>query len=209
MHHDEEPLDQEDINLLLRELDHPRLPVPVAAIIARAQQEKPRWGRWAAAILLVAGLGGVAYAIPGSPVPRWVSAAVGRFAGSPSPPRSPDSVITAPDAAIAGIAMEPGADFRIVFSHLADGGVARVTLADGTDVIVRAPGGAATFTSDVNRLVIDNQPSTAMFDIVIPRSALRVEIQVAGHRIFLKDHDRVEAGTATISHQQYLLPLKP
>lgn len=209
MHLDEEPLDQEDINLLLRQLDHPGPLVPVAAIIAKAREGKPRWSRWAAAILLMAGLGGVAYAIPGSPVPRWVAAAVSRFTGSHRPTPSLDSVITPPDAAIAGIAMEPGADFRIVFSHLADRGVARVTLDGGTDVIVRAPAGAATFTSDVNRLVIDNQAGTAVFDIMIPRSALRVEIQVAGHRIFLKDHDRIEADSASVSHQQYLLPLKP
>ena len=66
----------------------------------------------------------------------------------------------------------------------------------------------ATFTSDINRLVIDNQPTSAIFEIAIPRSAPRVEIEVHGRRVFLKDRDQVTAGGVTVANQQYLIPLK-
>lgn len=209
MHLDEDPRDQEDINVLLRQLDHPLQPLSVEAVIARAARRRPGWARWAAGILLVAGVGGVAYAIPGSPVPRWVEAVVDGIAGTRNPP-APDSVpAPVPDATAAGIAVQPSGDFTIHFSRAAEGSEARITLTGGTDVIVRAPGGSATFTSDVNRLVINNLPTSAVFEIAIPRSASRVEIEVQGRRVFLKDHDRITATHATMFNEQYVLPLSP
>lgn len=202
--------DQDDINALLRHLDHPSPPVSAEAIVARARGRRPGWGRWAASILLLMGLGGVAYAFPGSPVPRWLDAVGDAIAGTHHPPTAsaplPPPV---PDVAAAGVAVTPGSDFRILFTRASDSGQIRVTLTSGSDVVVRAPGGAATFTSDINRLVIDNQPGSTLFEIAIPRSAPRVEIQVGGHRVLLKDHDRVTADSIIISNDPFVLRLRP
>jgi hypothetical protein len=206
---DEPTHDQDDINALLRHLDHPGPPVSAEVIIARARGRKPGWRRWAAGILLVTGLGGVAYAVPGSPVPGWVNAVVAAIAGTGNTP-APSGLLPppVPNEEPAGVAVAPGGDFTILFTRTADSGLARITLTGGSDVVVRAPGGAATFTSDINRLVIDNLPTSAVYEISIPASAPRVGITVQGRRVFVKDHDRITADGAT-SNQQYVIPLTP
>jgi hypothetical protein len=88
----------------------------------------------------------------------------------------------------------------------------QVSLTDGDEVQVRAPIGAAAFTTDVDRLVIDNHGSSATFEIQIPRTAPQVEIRVTGTPIFRKDRDRITAGQqSTDGHGRgsYLLPLTP
>jgi hypothetical protein len=206
----DETHDQDDINALLRHLDHPSPPVSAEVIVARARGRKPGWGRWAAGILLVTGLGGVAYAFPGSPVPRWLDAVADAIAGTRNPPVPSDSVTPGvPGALAAGVAVAPGSDFTILFSRTSDSGQIRITMTSEGDVIVRAPGGAATFTSDINRLVVNNQPGSAVFDIAIPGSAPRVAIQIQDRQVFLKDHDQVTVNGATVSSEPYVLPLKP
>jgi len=49
----------------------------------------------------------------------------------------------------------------------------------------------ATFTSELDRLVVDNARSSADFDILVPRDARRVEVRVRGATVFLKDGESV------------------
>jgi len=107
----------------------------------------------------------------------------------------------APDPGVAGIAVAPGRALVILFTSPQVEGQAQVSLTDGTEVVVRAPSGTATFTADVDRLVIDNPGSRATFEIQIPRAAPWVEIRVQGVPIFLKEGSRVTGS--------YLLPLTP
>lgn len=189
--------DQDDINQLLERLDHPLPAVSVEQVIARAKVRRAGWVKWAAGILLVVGLGGVAYAMPGSPVRGWIDSVVDRILGPNRPPSvMVDSGTGGGAAPAAGIAMDPGSDLRIVFTHAADSAVARVSLVDGEQVTVRAPGGAATFTADVSQLIVDNALAPASYEIGIPRNAPRVEIRVAGRRVFLKENEKLTGGTA-------------
>ena len=94
---------------------------------------------------------------------------------------------------MAGVAFAPGQRFVIVFTSSETEGEAHVRLTDGLELVVRAPSGAATFSSDADRLVIDNRRGTATFEIQIPRTAPRVEILVDGMRRFVKDGDRITA----------------
>jgi hypothetical protein len=57
-------------------------------------------------------------------------------------------------------------------------------------VVVRARQGAATFTSELDRLVIDNRGAASTFEIEIPRSAPRVEVRISQDRIYLKEGER-------------------
>ena len=84
-----------------------------------------------------------------------------------------------------------------------------MSLIDGAEVVVRASIGAAIFSSDVDRLVIDNRGSSATFEIKVPRAAPRVEIRVGTDRIFLKEGPRVTTEKSTESRGTYLLPLVP
>ena len=190
--------------VLMRALDEPAPDLNVERIVALGSgQEEPvtgppeppttTWvrkrrpvlGRRMAALALALVLGGAAYAIPGSPLPRWVRGVVQRI----RPERA--QVAPRPEPAdAAGIAVIPGSDLVIEFRSRQAEGLARVTLTDQAELVIRAPGGAATFTADVDRLVVNNR-GRASFEIQVPRAAPRVEIRVEGVPVFLKEGARV------------------
>src|SRR5262245_54146288 len=189
---DEEEMYDEHLMQALRQLDHAPPQVDAATIANRARTRDFRRNVLrAAGILLALGLlGGMAYAAPGSAIRRWIQSVL-RGSAVDSIPRVQVSV---PDPPSSGIAVDPGARLDIRFTTRAPGGRVRVSLIDGPEVVVRAPAGAAAFAADLGRLVITNRDSTALFDIRIPKSALRVEVLVGAVRIFLKDGDRIQAG---------------
>ncbi len=203
--------EENQVYALLRHVDHPPPRVDARAVIARARAPDLGWGRWAAGILLALGFAGAAYAAPGSPLPAWVEAVVewmgGRPDRSPVAPAPPQTPLL--DPGVAGIAVAPGRELVILFTSPQAEGSAHVSLTDGAEVVVRAPINAATFTSDVDRLVIDNQGSAATFEIQIPRGAPRVEIRVGGDRIFLKEGPRVATAKSADTRGPYLLRLAP
>ena len=171
----------------LRLLDHepPRISAAEIAALARARAPHFRRFRWAAGILLALGLAGAAYAAPGSPLRGWVRDVLAWVSGGRD--RTPPHQEQGPEAR-AGIAVAPGQALVISFASRQPDAEVQVILTDGQEVVVRAPMGAATFTSDVERLVIHNtgEVAGAMFEIEIPRASPRVEIQVQGERRFLK-----------------------
>lgn len=198
--------DQDDINLLLERLDHPMPGVAVEQVIARTRVKRSRWVKWAAGILLFVGLGGVAYAVPGSPLRGWIEAVVDGIIGEKNPPNGVvDSPVGGHETALPGIAVDPGSGLRIVFTHAVDSAVAHVSLIDGDQVTVRAPGNVATFTAGVGELIVDNSPAPVIYEIGIPRHVPRVEITVEGRRVLLKEGEKVSGGTA--SGQGYRVPL--
>lgn len=209
--------DAEEIEALLRLVDHPAPPVRAQAIAERASRERsPAWVRWAAGILLVLGLAGVASAIPGSPLRGWIGSVVELItpfegpsdAAAPSPPAP---ARTSTDEPAAGIAVVPGRLLVIQFMAAGNDARASVSLTDGRPVVVQAPPGAVTFTSDVDRLVVDNReaPPGASFEIRIPRTAPRVEIRVPAGRIFLMESGRILTPGVVDSAGSYRLPLRP
>lgn len=205
--------EEEEVYALLRHVDHPPPRIDAHAVAAKARSRDfawgwgSGWGRRAAGLLLMLGFAGVAYALPGSPLREWVQAIVQRMEPRPAPSSLVSVPAQASDAGVAGIAVAPGRALVILFTSRQAAGHARVSLIDGPEVTVRAPIGAATFTSDVDRLVIDNPSSSATFDIQIPRTAPRVEIQVAGNRIFLKEGSHVSPLKSGETGGSYLLPL--
>lgn len=186
---DEAEAEDDEVMGLLGRVDHGQPRIEVATVIARPVRPESTWIRWAAAGLLAVGLAGAAYAIPGSPVRGWLRALV-----RSAPP--PQTVIAAPPPAPAapvtgGIAVVPGPSFEVVFQSAQTAGEIRVTLTDGADLVVQARATGPSFTSNTDRLVIDNSNSAADFDIAVPRAAPRVEIRIGGRRVFLKQGSRI------------------
>ena len=58
-------------------------------------------------------------------------------------------------------------------------------------MVVRAPNGAATYTADVGRIVVDPGPGRVDFEVEIPMTAPRVEVRVGSRLIFVKDGARL------------------
>jgi hypothetical protein len=193
---------------LLRSIDHPAPRIDAGAVASRARVRHVGWIRWAAGALLTLGLASAAYAAPGSPVPGWVEAIARWVAGdSAAEPDPRAGAGEGGEAAVAGVAVVPGREFVILFTSPQAEGQAQVSFTDSAAVVVRALHGAATFTSDADRLVIDNRGPAATFEIQIPRTAPLVEIQVDGSRIFLKEGSRVTTEASADPRGVYLVPL--
>ena len=204
----------EEVGALLRHLDHPLPSVQATELMKRAGRRPWTWMGKAAAMLLIVGAGGIAWAAPGSVLPSLVAKATTWIVGArtaqvrPVPVAAPaPAPAPVPSPAFSGVAVSPGAHLIIAFSSTQTEGAARVSLADASDVSVRTAVGAAAFTSTDDRLIIDNAKSRATFEIVIPRNAARVEILVEGRRVFEKVGLRVTARNAQQSRDLYVLPL--
>jgi hypothetical protein len=201
----------DDVNALLRTLDHP-VPEITAESVA-AQARAGGWGRagaplrWAAAIVLTLGAAGAAFAIPGSPLPGWVSTVATRLRGSTVALPADSVQVPIGDRASAGIAVAPGQALIILFVGAGADGLARVSLTDRAEVVVRASTGAATFTSGTDRLVIEDRNASDTFAVEIPRSAPRVEIRVGGTPALLAERGRIVAAGAPDSAGTYTLRL--
>jgi hypothetical protein len=223
----------EEIAELFGSLDQPAAVVSLEHLRARAREPEPvlrprsrelvppvkgryQWLRQAAAILIALGLLRGAYAMPGSPLPKWVASVVERVtklersAPAPDPTPGPDASAPAPapmtETGMSGIAVAPGSLLLIRFRQPIGEGEIQVTLVDGAEVQVRAPSGAATFTSGTDRILVDH-PTSATFEIQIPRAAPRVEIQIDGRRVFFKDGARITTATPAAAGGGYVLPL--
>ena len=187
--------EEHGVYALLRQVDHPVPSVEAAVMVGSARAPRAGW-RWVAGILLAVGFAGVAYAAPGSPVRVWVAAMLARMGAPGHPPviagSSPSS-----GSGVAGIAVIPGRALVIVFTSRQPVGEAVVLLTDSSQLTVHAPIGAATFTSEPDRLVIQNQGSSVNFEIAVPTSALRVEIRVGGETRFLKEGPRITTRAGT------------
>jgi putative zinc finger protein len=189
---------------LLDTMDHSPPSVTVQSIRARAGGRSPVWGRWAAGLILGLVGAGAAYAAPGSPLPALVGRVIDWANGTTrTPAPSPEPEV----GAAAGITVAPGQRFTILFSRSQVGGMATITLTDSADIMVRALHGIAAFSSDVDRLSIDNGGDSSRFEILIPRSAPSVDIRVNGRQVFRSQNSRVITAAALDSEGRYVLPL--
>lgn len=194
---------RDEIDVLLRAVDHPHPSVSAASLVRRAQREgtgRTRAFRRAAGIVLAVVAAGVAYAAPGSPLREWIR----------GPERAPAAATSSPVQArrpiprriTAGIAVTAGESLVIQFAASQQTGVVRITLVDSATVVVRAPESAATFSSAEGRLLIDNAGSTASFEIELPRAAPSIEVRVGDRRLLMSRGGQlsgaVEAGASSV-----------
>lgn len=182
-------------------LDHP-VPSVTSEQIRRGRRS-PAWVRWAAGFLLTCSIAGVAYAVPGSPLPRWVNLARERMRSGPVAP--PPEITPAPAASGITIPLEPRLTIR--FAAPQSAGAVRVTLVGEGSVAVRVRNGASTFAMSPGSLLIDNQGSTADYEIDLPRASAWVAIEVRDSRILLKRDTLVRAAVPPDSAGGYTLPL--
>jgi len=192
---------------LVRRLDEAVPPLDAAAVLTRARSRTRAWGvgRWAAALLVLAGAAGVAYAVPGSPLPGWIRRVAGEAGG---PTRQTAGPASPSRPASAGVAVTPGERFTIVFRARQEGMLA-VSLVDGPDLTLRARHGAPTFTTELHGLAVENEGSRVDYDLELPRGAPWVEVRTGRRRLLLKQGDSVIATRPAEVDGSYLIPLEP
>lgn len=186
----------------LRRLDHGQPQVSVESVLAH-RAWLPRWGRWAASIILTLAAAGAAYAVPGSPLPGLLDRIIqlAHRGASTEPHRQGGLDLRS------GIAVEAGDRLTIAFQAGRGRDTVIVSLANRADVAVRARGGNIAFSSDPERLSIRNQGASARFEIAIPRAARSVEIRSGDRRIWSKQGARIVTKARRDSKGRYLLPL--
>jgi hypothetical protein len=203
--------EEEETHALLRSVDHSPPAVSAEAIAARARQlqeeqvtrnlRRASGMRRTAGILLVIGLAGAAYAFPGSPLPKWISAAMGwvrENVGGSQPSSPPVTLQKDAGGGMSGIAVPAGKNLVIVFTSPQEKGALNVSFTEENDVVVRGPSGSADFTSEEEQLVIHNESSSGSFEVEIPRAAPRIEIRIGAETIFLKEGNRTETKVPSI-----------
>ena len=198
-----------EVSRLLAFLDDP-VPRLEPEDVVRASGRGLGWGRRAAMVLLGLGLAGAAYAMPGSPVPGWLrSIATGvRPASTRVAPSAPEPT-QGGDAGASGIAVSPGDRLAIILPSPRSGGSLYVSLSDSAEVVVRAVAGKASFSSGIDRLLVETPDSSAVFRILVPRAAARVEIRAGASRLFLKQGPRITASVEPGADGVYALRVPP
>lgn len=216
--------DEREVMRLLGALDHVPPTISAERVLERARVVRrmvPRVvsgasfaARWAAGLLMAFGMTSVAYAIPGSPVRGWIDAIGLRVAGfvaaptAPTAPVAPDPAPMRPDAT-AGIAVAPGRELVMAFTSPLGAQLSVALVDGGTEVVVLAPPGVATFTAGGDRLEIAIGDSSARLEIRIPRQAPRVEILVNGVRRYLKVGARIRTPADPATTGTHLITVKP
>ena len=210
--------DEAYVHALLGAVDAPPPAVRAEDVASRAEilPRPPRergssWLRRAAALVAAIGIAGAVYALPGSPVRKWVHNMVRNVGGRPE---APGRSSAGGAGNVSGIAVSPGQSLTIIFASEAlpgagEGGEIRVSLTGAADVQVRAPGGAATFTAKGDFILIGVRDPSAVFDIRIPRAAPWVEIVQGDDRAFLKQGTRITTSGTQSLVVGYVLPLAP
>jgi hypothetical protein len=69
--------------------------------------------------------------------------------------------------------------------------------------------GKASFSSGIDRLSVETPDSSAVFRILVPRTALRVEIRAGASRLFLKQRGHITASAEPSSDGVYALRIPP
>lgn len=215
--HPDEPVrsdEMDDLHGLLAAIDHPVPPLSAAAVVALAEaRTRTRMHarrtalRWAAAVLLSAGVAGVAVAAPGSPVLRWLTELVQRVSGRREM-RAPAPAAQGEEAGgMAGIAVLPGDSFTVTFTAPGAGGVVLVSFHERAEILARARPGAARFTTEPDRLLIEPRAAGDTFALEIPLTAARVELRAGGARLLVVERGRVSPASAADSLGRYVVRL--
>lgn len=194
---------------LFRSLEVLDVPAPDVKAADLAVRGRPAPGarrvssRWAAGIVLVLGLSGVAYAAPGSPL-RSALVRLVAWVRPPSATTVPEPIAPIPPA-VGGVLLDPGDGAVIELRSLQPFDSLIVTLVDEQQVAVRAHGGAVTFVSDVARLSISNASGVARIEVSIPRAAPRVEIVSGGRQLYLKTGSVIRSVAADSTNGRHVI----
>ena len=114
--------EEAEVFAALAALDHAAPAVSIGAIERGAQVDAVRRLPWAAGIVIALGVAGVAYAMPGSPLPAWLGGLTSWIRGEPSVAQ----VVSSPSRPAAsdapGVAVPPGTQSHACLYVMADGG---------------------------------------------------------------------------------------
>lgn len=185
-------LQREDawVGSLLSTLD---VPQRVGASRFPRRTRMPTWLRRAAVLFLLLSVAGAAWALPASPLRRWLDG-TGVEASDASTLNETANNAPAPRG---GIEIPVDGAVQIAFMQRQSQGAIRVILSDSTGIVLTILGDDAGIDSrSVHSVVIDNRGSSADYAIRVPHGAANVVIQVADSVVFRKTAEQVRTAVA-------------
>lgn len=187
---------------LLEELDH-ALPATGPESILPAGPAPERWrSRIAAGIAFLLVVGGIAVAVPGSPVREWVRGAL----RGDQPPASVEAGPTGEES-VAGVSVDPGESIEVAFEESQERGRILVRLVRAPELQVRIHGPSPGIRVHPDRIVVANAGSAASYEILVPESAPRMRVRVGPRVLLEKAGGEVRAPTPR-SEEGWVLPLR-
>ncbi|MGH7696198.1 MAG: hypothetical protein ACRENH_14525, partial [Gemmatimonadaceae bacterium] len=156
MHNADEALDR-DIAAALDALESPVRSVSAESIIQEARSRtRQRRVRLAAAAVVMLSAIGVA-AMPGSPVRRWVAAALRGITSQESAPATPqDSAPVSAKAEMRGVSTAIGTSAEISFSHSQESGDAILRLIPESEMRIRSPEFPSSYSLRAGNITVRN-----------------------------------------------------
>ena len=208
MHNADEPLDR-DLSIALEALDAPVRNVSVDAIIREGRSRtRQRQLRLAAAAVVMLTAVAVA-ALPGSPVRRWLTAAVRSIASQqheqPLPPR--DAVPRRAQAEMRGVSTEIGTSTQISFSDLQQSGDVILRLIPESELRIRSPEFPSSYSLRAGNVTVRNPGGRASYDVEVSERA-EIQVIVADRVVFRRLNGAVLVGPRARPDGAYVLSLQ-
>lgn len=178
------------VGSLLSTLDSPQR---IAASRFAPRTRMPIWLRRAAVLFFLLSVAGAAWALPGSPLRRWLD----DTAVDASNASTLDETANHAPAPHGGIEIPVDGAVQIAFMQRQSRGAIRVILSDSTGIVLTILGDDAGIDSrSEHSVVIDNRASSADYAIRVPHGAADLVIRVADRIVFRKTADQVVTAVA-------------
>ncbi len=209
MHNVDEPLDR-DITAALDALDSPVRAVSAESIIREARSRtRQRHLRLAAAAVVMLSAIGVA-ALPGSPVRRWLAAAVrgmtSQESEQPAPPS--DSVSKSAVTEMRGVSTEIGTSTEISFSNSQESGNVILRLIPESELRIRSPDFPSSYSLNAGNIMVRNPGSRTSYDVEVSERASDIRVIVADRVVFRRQNGAVVVGPQPRDDGAYVLSLQ-
>lgn len=204
----DEQLDR-DLLIALGALDSPVRDISAESIIQEARSRtRQRRVRLAAAAVVMLSAIGVA-AMPGSPVRRWLAAAVSGISSRQpeKPATSSDSASTGAKAEMRGVSTAIGTSAEISFSHSQESGDVFLRLIPESELRIRSPEFPSSYSLRAGNITVRNPGSRASYDIDASERA-DIQVIVAGRIVFRRHNGVVVSGPQPGSDGAYVFSLQ-
>lgn len=212
MRNPEPDLPDGELSAMLRSIDHPVPRVSADHLMARVRRHRARKSALLAASALVCAATIATAAVPGTALHELVRgllagstrAVVGGEQPSPVVPVSP------PREAPMGVAFVPGDRAIIVFRRAQSAGELRIRVEDVASVQLTQASAEGDVRYDLtpDGVDVDNEGSSASYELVIPRALARAAVRVGGAVVATKERMVLSCGGKRAAGASCVVPLR-
>jgi hypothetical protein len=185
---------------LLEELDHEPPAINWGAVTRESRSGGSARSLIAASVAFLLVASGILFAIPGSPLRKFLESVLA----------DTETVASAPeDPAVSGIAVEPADPFDVRFVASQRTGRIRITLVSSKRLELKVVGDPVELESGVDRLLISNEGSGSSYELLVPRALGSIRVRVGESTVFDKQGERIRTPRTPDSTGAYVIEMTP